>query len=175
MPINILLSKIHATSVFRKKPQVGTQPSAEFPLTASLPLFMVGLGRFELPTSPLSGVRSNHLSYRPAPLASAHGRNHHPLQPRPRPAKGGGSVTGGAGRDRTGGLLNANQALSQLSYSPRKPQNSSEAGWTRNDADTRSNTFAKLFRISGGEQGFDSMDRNGCQLLASSVSRFRFP
>ena len=26
---------------------------------------MVGLGRFELPTSPLSGVRSNQLSYRP--------------------------------------------------------------------------------------------------------------
>ncbi len=28
--------------------------------------FLVGLGRFELPTSPLSGVRSNHLSYRPS-------------------------------------------------------------------------------------------------------------
>ena len=27
---------------------------------------LVGLGRFELPTSPLSGVRSNRLSYRPA-------------------------------------------------------------------------------------------------------------
>ena len=27
---------------------------------------VVGLGRFELPTSPLSGVRSNQLSYRPA-------------------------------------------------------------------------------------------------------------
>ena len=27
---------------------------------------MVGLGRLERPTSPLSGVRSNHLSYRPA-------------------------------------------------------------------------------------------------------------
>jgi hypothetical protein len=26
---------------------------------------MVGLGRLELPTSPLSGVRSSHLSYRP--------------------------------------------------------------------------------------------------------------
>ena len=26
---------------------------------------VVGLGRVELPTSPLSGVRSNHLSYRP--------------------------------------------------------------------------------------------------------------
>ena len=26
---------------------------------------VVGLGRFELPTSPLSGVRSNRLSYRP--------------------------------------------------------------------------------------------------------------
>ena len=32
---------------------------------------MVGLGRFELPTSPLSGVRSNQLSYRP-------GRPHQP-------------------------------------------------------------------------------------------------
>jgi hypothetical protein len=31
-----------------------------------LPSIMVGLGRLELPTSPLSGVRSNHLSYRPA-------------------------------------------------------------------------------------------------------------
>ena len=28
---------------------------------------MVGLGRVELPTSRLSGVRSNHLSYRPEP------------------------------------------------------------------------------------------------------------
>ena len=27
--------------------------------------YLVGLGRFELPTSPLSGVRSNQLSYRP--------------------------------------------------------------------------------------------------------------
>ena len=26
---------------------------------------MVGLGRLELPTSPLSGARSRHLSYRP--------------------------------------------------------------------------------------------------------------
>ena len=29
---------------------------------------MVGLGRLELPTSPLSGVRSNQLSYRPIKL-----------------------------------------------------------------------------------------------------------
>ena len=28
-------------------------------------LLMVGLGRLELPTSRLSGVRSNHLSYKP--------------------------------------------------------------------------------------------------------------
>ena len=64
---------------------------------------LVGLGRLELPTSPLSGVRSNHLSYRPVLWV----------------AYAPGSVnTGGAGRDRTGDLLNANQALSQLSYSP---------------------------------------------------------
>ena len=60
-------------------------------------VLVVGLGRFELPTTPLSGVRSNQLSYRPA---------------------SGHSLFGGADRDRTGGLLNANQALSQLSYSP---------------------------------------------------------
>src|SRR5690554_516206 len=36
---------------------------------------MVGLGRFELPTSPLSGVRSNQLSYRPG---------FQPLGPRPK-------------------------------------------------------------------------------------------
>jgi hypothetical protein len=30
---------------------------------------LVGLGRFELPTSPLSGVRSNQLSYRPGDCA----------------------------------------------------------------------------------------------------------
>ena len=29
------------------------------------PARVVGLGRIELPTSPLSGVRSSHLSYRP--------------------------------------------------------------------------------------------------------------
>jgi hypothetical protein len=34
-------------------------PILQFPHT------VVGLGRLELPTSPLSGVRSNHLSYRP--------------------------------------------------------------------------------------------------------------
>ncbi len=36
---------------------------------------MVGLGRLERPTSPLSGVRSNHLSYRPqstGPAAQGH-------------------------------------------------------------------------------------------------------
>ena len=63
--------------------------------------FLVGLGRIELPTSPLSGVRSSHLSYGPR-------CSHTACCP----------TSGGAGRDRTGDLLNANQALSQLSYSP---------------------------------------------------------
>src|SRR5215468_1329095 len=56
---------------------------------------MVGLGGLEPPTSPLSGVRSNHLSYRPNACHS-----------------------GGADRDRTGDPLLAKQVLSQLSYSP---------------------------------------------------------
>ena len=67
---------------------------------------LVGLGRIELPTSPLSGVRSSQLSYRPG-AALLH-------------------QAGGAGRDRTGDLLNANQALSQLSYSPIRPPSSGQ-------------------------------------------------
>src|SRR3954449_5116033 len=35
------------------------------PCWVSASLKLVGLGRLERPTSPLSGVRSNHLSYRP--------------------------------------------------------------------------------------------------------------
>ncbi len=58
---------------------------------------MVGLGRLELPTSPLSGVRSNHLSYRPGKTL-------------PEQLK-----RGGACRDRTDDPLLAKQVLSQLS------------------------------------------------------------
>ena len=61
---------------------------------------LVGLGRLELPTSPLSGVRSNQLSYRPASYLSIL------------------IISGGAKQDRTADLLRARQALSQLSYSP---------------------------------------------------------
>ena len=60
---------------------------------------MVGRGGLEPPTSRLSGVRSNHLSYRP--ILARPGLN--PWR------------VGGAYRDRTDDLLNANQALSQLS------------------------------------------------------------
>ena len=41
---------------------------------------LVGLGRFELPTSRLSGVRSNHLSYRPIKTAT-HVLSINPLYP----------------------------------------------------------------------------------------------
>ena len=37
----------------------------DYPISRQQPYGLVGLGRFELPTSPLSGVRSNQLSYRP--------------------------------------------------------------------------------------------------------------
>src|ERR1044071_4213610 len=37
-------------------------------VTQTFQALIVGLGRFELPTSRLSGVRSNQLSYRPVPL-----------------------------------------------------------------------------------------------------------
>ena len=59
---------------------------------------LVGLGGLEPPTSRLSGVRSNHLSYRPETLLF--------------------ELVGGARRIRTDDPLRAKQVLSQLSYSP---------------------------------------------------------
>ncbi len=44
--------------------KAGALPAELWPLW-SVHRKVVGLGRFELPTSPLSGVRSNQLSYRP--------------------------------------------------------------------------------------------------------------
>ena len=97
MPVSIQLSKI--SKAFSIPLSAFSSPSGMAAEAESRSLiadrFLVGLGRIELPTSPLSGVRSSQLSYRPE------------------------AYTGGAGRDRTGDLLNANQALSQLSYSPK--------------------------------------------------------
>ena len=59
---------------------------------------MVGSSGLEPPTSRLSGVRSNHLSYEPISLPS--------------------QVSGGDERDRTDDPLLAKQVLSQLSYTP---------------------------------------------------------
>ena len=71
---------------------------------------MVGLGGLEPPTSPLSGARSNHLSYRP--LRSPH------TEVRVLADGSANSLRGGASRDRTDDPLLAKQVLSQLSYGP---------------------------------------------------------
>lgn len=47
--------------------KAGALPAELWPQPVMIAGQMVGLGRFELPTSPLSGVRSNRLSYRPLP------------------------------------------------------------------------------------------------------------
>ena len=112
----------------------------------------MGLGRVELPTSPLSGVRSSHLSYRPGIL-----------QP----------TSGGAGRDRTGDLLRAKQALSQLSYSPRK---SSEADWTQGPRRPASRPLTKTPELLQRfpERDPRSCDRglewNGCQRASPAAA-----
>ncbi len=65
---------------------------------------MVGRGGLEPPTSRLSGVRSNQLSYRPIFVEASFPR-----------AVGAQVVYGGAYRDRTDDPLLAKQVLSQLS------------------------------------------------------------
>ena len=131
LPINIQLSKIvlknsginHRTNGGSFLPSSGFSFRVGPFLRPERLTEMVGLGRLELPTSPLSGVRSSHLSYRPiaysAPSLSCGSTR--PASPCGVAASLSGRAaygTGGAGRDRTGDLLNANQALSQLSYSP---------------------------------------------------------
>ena len=87
---------------------------------------MVGLGGLEPPTSPLSGARSNHLSYRPIACLNrlpkygqslwvAYGILPHATRALPARRR---YRRGGASRDRTDDPLLAKQVLSQLSYGP---------------------------------------------------------
>ncbi len=67
---------------------------------------MVGLRGLEPPTSRLSGVRSNHLSYKPKCVLAAVVQLSSSVRP------------GGDEEDRTPDPLLARQVLSQLSYTP---------------------------------------------------------
>src|SRR5579871_92356 len=80
MPVNIQFSK-NQPRLGATTPQPGTTgyecwvlraepaPNTEYPSPPTeSEENLVGLGRLELPTSPLSGVRSSHLSYRPENL-----------------------------------------------------------------------------------------------------------
>ena len=58
---DLLLAKQALSQLSYGPPDAGALPGAARHLCG-----LVGLGRLERPTSPLSGVRSNHLSYRPA-------------------------------------------------------------------------------------------------------------
>ena len=72
---------------------------------------VVGLGGLEPPTSRLSGVRSNHLSYKPMFLI-------HSRESLKRIGIRFSQTCGGDKRDRTADPLLAKQVLSQLSYTP---------------------------------------------------------
>jgi hypothetical protein len=61
LPVNIQFSKNFL-------PRGQKSDRRTISLLISLFVMLVGLGRLELPTSPLSGVRSSHLSYRPVLL-----------------------------------------------------------------------------------------------------------
>ncbi len=60
MPVNIQLSKISIALAIR----CANRTKERF-VQRIAKCRLVGLGRVELPTSPLSGVRSSQLSYRP--------------------------------------------------------------------------------------------------------------
>ena len=92
----LALKRCYVTSYQRTENRPQRRPRFIFSYALSFRV-LVGLGGLEPPTSPLSGVRSNHLSYRP---------------------KISGSRVGGASRDRTDDPLLAKQVLSQLSYGP---------------------------------------------------------
>jgi hypothetical protein len=70
--------------------QLSYSPGNHFQERGSDPAatWMVGQGRLELPTSRLSGVCSNHLSYWPGRVSASRARGLRPADP---PPKGGGS------------------------------------------------------------------------------------
>jgi hypothetical protein len=80
---------------------------------------LVGREGVEPSTSRLSGVRSNHLSYRPQSMGRScpRGCRRSPVAPKARRRRSGrrNHEGGGAYRDRTGDLMLAKHALSQLS------------------------------------------------------------
>ena len=68
MPVNIQLSKIEKASLPVSFRQTAFSQNRTLVLLTADRLWLVGLGGIEPPTSPLSGVRSSHLSYRPKPV-----------------------------------------------------------------------------------------------------------
>jgi hypothetical protein len=116
------------------------------PTWVSLFCNMVGLGRFELPTSPLSGVRSNQLSYRPVLAGSRAG------------SKSGGSnktsfsvkrvsrtrlnmLGSYASRDHRANAIKQRRLVSGF---PRSPSGTAVAGWTAYRLDvSRRSAFAE--------------------------------
>src|SRR3546814_18053151 len=97
-----------STSHFFKEQDPGHNAGIQIrSLCALLTSRMVGLGGLEPPASPLSGVRSNHLSYRPNVSLP----------------------DGGASRERTDDPLLAKQVLSQLSDGPNRGRPPGNSPW----------------------------------------------
>ena len=66
MPVNIQLSKISIASAISSNEPHSSQLIAELLTCGISRLDLVGPDGIEPPTSPLSGVRSSHLSYGPS-------------------------------------------------------------------------------------------------------------
>jgi hypothetical protein len=135
-----------------------TRFASKFTLFRS-PDRMVGLGRLELPTSPLSGVRSNHLSYRPNLLGPEGWWSWSGSNRRPPECKSG-----------------ALPAELQPLLAERK--NILEADWTRAGSDRQKPaTKQQSDQLSGdpearaasGKRSARSVKGNGCHLLNSPV------
>ena len=128
---------------------------------------LVGLGRLELPTSPLSGVRSNHLSYRPLIAGTAEawwswsGSNRRPPECK-------------------SGALPA-ELQPRLAWA--KDKKVLEADWTPGGFDQQSmpRNNGQHFSVSGdagtratsGNQKRFCLEGNGCHLLLRRCRRFR--
>ena len=120
---------------------------------------MVGSSGLEPPTSRLSGVRSNHLSYEPIYVAE------HPAFLASRPTFGGDE------QNRTVDPLLARQVLSQLSYTPVLN------GWPLGFCSTSSFVKVPLSRALKIKQRIDGLSLSGTDLGCwnSSLELFGSP
>src|ERR1051326_3643697 len=133
-------------------------------LPAPCSLLFMGLGRVELPTSRLSGVRSNHLSYRPCRRPNSKGRNNI-AEP-----DGDRNPGGGCARRRAGPIGRGERSSASSSSSKSSSNSSSRSSSSSANSSSSSSNSSPSASSSSSSKAYPSSNSS-----SSSSNRRRSP